>query len=189
MTEVTRILQAVAGGDQLAAAELFPLVYDELRRIAAHKMQGEKAGQTLQPTALVHEAWLKLAGPEGATRFDNRAHFFSVAVEAMRCILVDKARAKGRIKRGGEMQRVEDVDWENLDVASASNDETILAVHEALEKLVVRDPICAELVKRRFFGEMGNEEAAESLEISETTAKRKWRFARAWLQVELKKNL
>ena len=188
MTDVTRILQAVAGGDKLAAAELFPLVYDELRRIAAHKMNGEKAGQTLQPTALVHEVWLKLAGPEGETRFNNRAHFFGAAAEAMRRILVDKARYKLRERHGGGLERVVNIEWENLDVASASNDETILALHEALEKLAAKNPVAAKLAELRYFMEMSHAEACESLELSDRTGKREMVYARAFLMAELKKN-
>ena len=162
------------------AEELLPLVYEELRRMAAQRMAREAPDHTLQATALVHEAWLKL----GAGRFENRAHFFAAAAEAMRRILVDNARRKQSLKRGGNLQRA---DWSSLDLAAEAPDEHVLAVHEALERLAARDPLGAELIKLRFFAGLPNVEAAELLGISERTAKRTWSYARAWLFEELKR--
>src|SRR4051812_20965460 len=147
MTEITRVLEAAPGGDPAAAAELLPLVYDELRRIAAHKMAGEAPGQTLQPTALVHEAWLRLAGKNEAC-FENRAHFFAAAAEGMHRILIEAARRKGRIKRGGNLP-VEELDESRIEMTAPS--EEILAVHEALDQLAEEDPIAAQVVKLRYF--------------------------------------
>lgn len=165
-------------------AELLPLVYDELRRLAAHKMANEAPGQTLQPTALVHEAWLRLITGNGKARFDNRAHFFGAAAEAMRRILVDNARRKRRLKHGGEFQRV---DWTKLDLAMVESDDAVLAVSEALDRLVLHDAIGAQLIKLRFFAGLPNVEAAKVLGLSERTAKRTWAYARAWLFEELRK--
>ncbi len=185
MTHVTRLLDAAAQGNSVAAAELLPLVYDELRRIAAAKMAHEQPGQTLQATALVHEAWLRLVDDNGHARFENRAHFFGAAAEAMRRILVDNARRKKAVKHGGEFLRV---DWADLDVAAASDDDTVLAVSEALDKLAARDKTAAELIKLRFFAGLPNVEAAKMLGLSERTAKRTWAYARAWLLEELRKS-
>ena len=160
------------------AEELVPLVYEELRRMAARRMARESPGQTLQATALVHEAWIKL----GDGRFENRGHFFAAAAEAMRRILVDNARRKQSVKHGGAMQRA---DWSSLDLAAEAPDEQVLAVHEALDRLAQRDPLGAELIKLRFFAGLPNVEAAELLGISERTAKRTWAYARAWLFEEL----
>src|SRR2546426_12493006 len=143
MSDVTRILGAIQQGDAKAADELLPLVYEELRRLAAHKMANEAPGQTLQPTALVHEAWLRLTG-NANQEWNSRGHFFAAAAEAMRRILVENARRKQRIKHGGELQRV---DLTTLDVAILSDDAHLLAVDEALEKLAGRDPLCAPLIK------------------------------------------
>jgi len=185
MSDVTRILERVEQGDGKAPEELLPLVYDELRRLAAHKMANEMPGQTLQPTALVHEAWLRLTG--GANQeWNGRGHFFAAAAEAMRRILVENARRKQRVKHGGELQRV---DMTTLDVAILSDDGHLLAVDEALEKLAARDPLGAQLIKLRFFAGLPNVEAARLLEIPERTAKRTWAYARAWLYEELKKTL
>ena len=184
MTQVTRLLDAATRGNSVAAAELLPLVYDELRRIAAAKMAHEQPGQTLQATALVHEAWLRLVDDNGHARFENRAHFFGAAAEAMRRILVDNARRKKAVKHGGELLRV---DWTDLDVAVASDDDTVLAVSEALDKLATRDQTAAELIKLRFFAGLPNVEAAKMLGLSERTAKRTWAYARAWLLEELRK--
>ena len=184
MTQVTRLLDAAAQGNSVAAAELLPLVYDELRRIAAAKMAHEQPGQTLQATALVHEAWLRLVDDHGHARFENRAHFFGAAAEAMRRILVDNARRKKAVKHGGEFLRV---DWTDLDVAAASDDDTVLAVSEALDKLAARDKTSADLIKLRFFAGLPNVEAAKILGLSERTAKRTWAYARAWLLEELRK--
>jgi RNA polymerase sigma factor (TIGR02999 family) len=185
MTDVTRLLNAAAQGDGVAAQELLPLVYAELRRMAAGKMAGEASGHTLQPTALVHEAWLRMVGDKDNAQFENRAHFFGAAAEAMRRILVDNARRKRSLKHGGAMQRV---DWTNLDVAIAEDDDTVLAVNEALDKLTQRDAVGAELIKLRFFAGLPNVEAAKLLGLSERTAKRTWAYARAWLLEELRKN-
>jgi RNA polymerase sigma factor (TIGR02999 family) len=181
VSEVTRILQAVEHGDGKAAQELLPLVYEELRRLAAFKMSQQAANQTLQPTALVHEAYLKLLG-EGEHSWNDRRHFFAAAAEAMRHILVDRARRKAAIRHGGGQVRI------NLDdvvVAADGNDETVVLIHEALEKLAMQDPAAAELVKLRFFGGLTFQQASEVLDLSERTAKRQWAYARAWLFKEI----
>jgi RNA polymerase sigma factor (TIGR02999 family) len=181
MSEVTRILDAVAQGDPKAAGQLLPLVYDELRKLAASKMAREAPGQTLQPTALVHEAWLKLAG-NSEPQFANRAHFFAAAAEAMRRILVDSARRKAAQRHGAGQVRV---DIEEVEIATPVNDEQLLAVNEALDRLAALDKSKAELVKLRYFVGMSIEEAAAVLGISEATAKRWWAYARAWLHAEV----
>ena len=183
MSDLTVILNRAEQGDPQAAAELLPLVYDELRRLANARMANEAAGQTLQPTALVHEAWLRLTGNENQ-KWDGRGHFFAAAAEAMRRILIDRARRKRRLKHGGEMQRV---DLATLDVASLADDDQLLAVDEALQKLEARDPVSAQLIKLRFFAGLPNVEAARVLGIPERSAKRTWAYARAWLFEELKK--
>jgi RNA polymerase sigma factor (TIGR02999 family) len=185
VSDVTQILQAAQAGDPKAAQELLPLVYEELRKLAAHRMANEAAGQTLQPTALVHEAWLRLVGNENQ-KWDGRAHFFGAAAEAMRRILIDRARSKRRLKHGGDLQRV---DFTTLDVAILTDDEHLLAVDEALQKLADRDPVSAQLIKLRFFAGLPNIEAARMLGIPERSAKRAWAYARAWLFQELKKTL
>jgi RNA polymerase sigma factor (TIGR02999 family) len=185
MSEVTRILERAEQGDSQAAVELLPLVYNELRKLAAHKMANEPSGHTLQPTALVHEAWLRLVGEDRPT-FENRGHFFSAAAEAMRRILVEKARRKGRLRHGGELQRV---DFTDLDVAIAEDDDAVLAVSEALDRLAKLDAVASELIKLRFFGGLPNVEAARVLGLAERTAKRTWAYARAWLYDELKRTL
>jgi len=185
MSDVTQILERVEKGDGNAAEELLPLVYEELRKLAAHKMANEMPGQTLQPTALVHEAWLRLTGGVNQ-EWSGRGHFFGAAAEAMRRILVENARRKRRVKHGGELQRL---DITTLDVAILSDDGHLLAVDEALEKLAARDPLGAQLIKLRFFAGLPNVEAARLLEIPERTAKRTWAYARAWLYEELKKTL
>jgi len=179
---VTRILAAIEQGDVKAADKLLPLVYDELRKLAAHKMANEAAGQTLQATALVHEAWMRLVGKENP-KFENRAHFFAAAAEAMRRILIENARRKRALRHGGGQQRVE---FEQAELASASDDEQLLAVNEALDKLAAKSKVEAELVKLRYFIGMTLEEAAEVLGISERTADNYWAHARAWLFRELK---
>ena len=181
MSDVTRILEAVQQGDPKAADELLPLVYEELRKLASAKMASESPGHTLQPTALVHEAWLRLAGNEDR-KWNDRTHFFAAAAEAMRRILVDNARRKRAQRHGGGQQRMEHVD---IAVASAPNDDQLLAVNEALEKFAAQDRQKAELVKLRYFVGMTIEEAAQALGISEPTAKRHWAFARAWLAEEI----
>jgi RNA polymerase sigma factor (TIGR02999 family) len=185
MADLTRVLNDAVRGDGIAAQQLLPLVYKELRQLAGAKMASESPGQTLQPTALVHEAWLRLAGGNGEARFENRAHFFGAAAEAMRRILVDNARRKRRLKRGGELQRV---DWTKLDLAIAESDDTVLAVSEALDKLALHDAIGAQLIKLRFFAGLPNVKAAKVLGLSERTAKRTWAYARAWLFEELRKS-
>jgi RNA polymerase sigma factor (TIGR02999 family) len=175
MSEITRLLQQMQQGDSDAANAFASLVYSELRRIAAAKMARESPGQTLQATALVHEAWLHL----GDGTFANRAHFFTVAAEAMRRILVDRARRKLAQKRGGGAERV---DIEPIEIAAPSVDtDEVLAIHEALEELAALHPQKAELVKLRYFVGLSYEEAAAVLGISVTTAKREWAYARGWL--------
>jgi len=183
VSDLTLILQQMERGDPQAADRLLPLVYDELRRIAAAKMARESAGQTLQPTALVHEAWLRLGGDEQPT-WQNRAHFFGAAVEAMRRILIDRARHRRALRHGGGLQRVDINDLELA--ASPEDDDQLLAVHEALDKLAAQDPPKAELVKLRYFAGMTIEEAALALGISAPTAKRWWTFARTWLYQEIR---
>lgn len=185
VSDVTRILDRVQLRDSKATDELLPLVYEELRKLAAHKMANEASDQTLQPTALVHEAWLRLGG-DVQPHFENRGHFFSAAAEAMRRILVEKARHKHRLRHGGALQRV---DFTDLDVAIAEDDNAVLAVSEALDRLSKLDPVAAELIKLRFFGGLANVEAARILGLSERTAKRAWSYARAWLFDELKRTL
>ena len=182
MNEVTQILEAVSRGEAKAANELLSLVYEELRRLATAKMALEAPGQTLQPTALVHEAWLRLTGGD-QRQWNDRTHFFAAAAEAMRRILVDNARRKRTERHGGGQQRVE-----MPEIASAvmETDDKVLAVNEALEKFAVLDPQKTELVKLRYFVGMTIEQAAEALGISERTAKRYWAFARAWLHEEIK---
>jgi RNA polymerase sigma factor (TIGR02999 family) len=182
VSDVTRILEAAQAGDPSAAEQLLPLVYDELRRLAAHKMQHESPGQTLQPTALVHEAWLRLVG-DGNKKWDGRAHFFGAAAEAMRRILIDRARRKKALRHGGDQQRAE---LDDAELSSPENDDQLLAISEALDKLAARDKLQAELVKLRYFVGMTHEEAAEVLGISTRTAKQYWTHARAWLFKEIK---
>jgi RNA polymerase sigma factor (TIGR02999 family) len=185
MSDVTRILSAIEGGDALAADQLLPLVYDELRKLAARKLAHEKPGQTLDATALVHEAYVRLVGggnaedpAAGDPGWANRRHFFAAAAEAMRRILVENARRKGRVKHGGGRRRVH-VD---LDALSASRPpEELLDLHEALERLATHDPPKAKLIELRCFGGLTLEEAAACLGISPSTADRAWRYARAWL--------
>jgi len=179
--EVTQILARVERGEGEAASELLPLVYEELRRLAAHKLASEPPGQTLQPTALVHEAWLRLAG-DNHSRWNNQAHFLAAAADAMRHILIDNARRKRRVRHGGALRRV---NLENVDLACAADDETLLRVDEALMKFAKEDPVKAELVKLRYFVGLSIPEAANALGMSESTAKRAWAYARAWLYAEL----
>ena len=181
MSDITRILTAAEQGDPNAAGELLPLVYEELRRLAAHKMSGEAQGHTLQPTALVHEAWLRLTGNENQ-KWDGRGHFFAAAAEAMRRILIDRARRKRAARHGGGQQRV---DIQEMDLASPDSDEQLLAVSDALDKLAVAHKVEAELVKLRYFVGMTNDEAAEVLGIAPRTAKYHWTHARAWLYREI----
>jgi len=181
MSDVTQLLEAIVHGDAQAADRLLPLVYEELRRLAARKMAHEVPGQTLQPTALVHEAWLRLTG-NADRKWNDRTHFFAAAAEAMRRILVDNARRKRTQRHGGGQQRVE---LEDADAAIVGDDQ-LLAVNEALDKFAALDPQKAELVKLRYFVGLTIEQAAEVLGISERTAKRYWTFARAWLYEEIK---
>jgi RNA polymerase sigma factor (TIGR02999 family) len=178
VAELTVILQRLEQGDPHAAHELLPLVYEELRKLAAQKMAREAPGQTLQATALVHEAWLKLGGDDQPA-WDNRGHFFAAAAEAMRRIVIDNARRKRRVRHGGELEQV---DLAAIQVPAPAPDEgELLAVHEALDELAALDPRKAELVKLRFFVGLTFAEAAEVLGVSEVTAKRDWAFARAWM--------
>jgi RNA polymerase sigma factor (TIGR02999 family) len=182
LSDVTRILESIEHGDPKAADELLPLVYGELRKLAAAKMANEAPNQTLQPTALVHEAWLRLVG-ESNPKFDGRAHFFAAAAEAMRRILIDKARRKRALRHGGDLQRVE---LEGLEIAAPGNDDELFAVNEALDELAAQNQIEAELVKLRYFVGLTLEEAAEVLGISARTADNYWSHARAWLYREIK---
>jgi RNA polymerase sigma factor (TIGR02999 family) len=183
MNEVTRLIEAIHNGDPKAADDLLPLVYTELRHLARARMSRENSACTLQPTALVHEAWLRLQGPDGTPRFSSRAHFFGAAAEAMRRILIDRARRRAAARHGGGMERC---DVDDFEIATpARNDDEILAVHDALDRLAEYDARKAELVKLRYFAGLTIEQAAAVLEISEPTAKRDWQFARAWLAREI----
>jgi RNA polymerase sigma factor (TIGR02999 family) len=176
MSEVTRILSAVEQGDSRAAEELLPLVYDELRKLAAVRLANETPGQSLQPTALVHEAYLRLLGNEPDREWNGRGHFFAAAAEAMRRILVEAARRRGRIRHGGDHHRVE-----LSDVPAAVPDEDLIALDEALGQLAASNPVHADLVKLRYFAGLTVPQAAAVLGISVATAERYWAFARAWL--------
>jgi RNA polymerase sigma factor (TIGR02999 family) len=180
MPEVTRLLDAAAAGDRRAAADLLPLVYEELRKLAAARMAAERPGHTLDATALVHEAYLRLVGPTDAARWDNRGHFFAAAAEAMRRILVDAARRKGRVRHGGVRRRIELTDH-----PAAAPPEDLLALDAALDRLAERDPRRAELVKLRFFAGLTIPQAAAAMSLSVATAERAWSFARTWLYTEL----
>jgi len=182
MSEVTLLLQRVGDGDETAAEELLAVVYTELRRIAAHKMAGEASGHTLQPTALVHEAWLRLGG-DHQPLWQNRAHFFTAAAEAMRRVLIDHARRRRALRHGGGQERI---DFDNVDFATEADDDQLLAVHDHLDRFAVIDPKKAELVKLRYFAGLTIEEVAEVLGISVATANRWWAFARAWLYQAMK---
>jgi RNA polymerase sigma factor (TIGR02999 family) len=185
MREVTQILNAIEQGDPQAANQLLPLVYDALRKLAAEKMAQEKPGQTLEATGLVHEAYVRLVGPDQDKKWENRGHFFAAAAEAMRRILVNRARDKGRQKRGGDRQRL---DLDGLVVADKASDEEVVAVDDALQRLGEQNPPCAELVKLRFFTGLTMEEAAAALNIAPRTARRYWVFARAWLYKVLRQD-
>ncbi|HEX5398215.1 MAG TPA: ECF-type sigma factor [Verrucomicrobiae bacterium] len=184
VSEVTVILEAIEQGDRHAAEKLLPLVYDELRRLAAFKMAGEADGQTLQPTALVHEAWIRLAGST-RQQWQNRRHFVGAAAEAMRRILIDRARSKHRPRHGHGLQRL---NLDDVDLAATADDDALLRVNEALLALEREAPDRAELVKLRYFAGLSIAEAAEMLGISPATAKRQWTFARAWLYRVLQKS-
>ena len=181
MHEITQILQRLNQGDESAAERLLPLVYDELRKLAAAKIEREPAGQTLQATALVHEAWLRLGGDEQPD-WQNRAHFFAAAASAMRRILIDRARSRRALRHGGGQQRI---NLDDVELAAATDDDHVLAVNDALEKFAVPEPRKAELVTLRYFAGLTLPEAAEALGISEATAERWWAYARAWLSKEL----
>jgi RNA polymerase sigma factor (TIGR02999 family) len=182
MSDVTRILSRIESGDPVAAEQLLPLVYDELRRLAAAKLAREKPGQTLQPTALVHEAFLRLVDVENVQFWDSRHHFFSAAAEAMRRILVDNARRRKSAKRGGQWRRV-DLDEAELEACLPCED--LVALHEALSRLEQKDRKKADLVKLRFFAGLTNVQAAEVLGVSTTTADSYWAYARCWLRLEM----
>src|SRR5262245_10006501 len=182
MSEVTQILSAIERGDPHAAEQLLPLVYEELRKLAARRLAGEGPGHTLQPTALVHEAYLRLVGGDPGRAWDGRGHFFAAAAEAMRRILVEAARRKGRQKRGGGRRRV---DLLHAAVATLPPDD-LLDLDDALDALAAEDPAKAELVRLRFFGGLPAEEAAACLNLSRATADRWWAYARAWLHDRLR---
>jgi RNA polymerase sigma factor (TIGR02999 family) len=178
MNEVTRILSAIQQGDPQAAEQLLPLVYEELRKLAAQKLAHERPGQTLEATALVHEAYLRLVDVEKAQHWNSRGHFFAAAAEAMRRILINRARDKLRHKRGGGWKRI---DLDQLTVADRAGDEELIALDDCLERLAKDDPASAELVKLRFFAGLTHEEAAAALGLPRRTADRTWAYARAWL--------
>jgi RNA polymerase sigma factor (TIGR02999 family) len=184
MANVTQILFKIEHGDPTAAEQLLPLVYNELRQLAAAKLTNEKRGQTLQATALVHEAYLRLVDVEQVQHWESRGHFFAAAAEAMRRILVENARRKGRQKHGGEWNRVE---LGEAELATTTTDERLLAIDEALDRLAGEDPQAAQLVKLRFFAGFSLTEAAEIIGVSRTTAYEQWAYARAWLQCEVEK--
>jgi len=183
MSDVTRILEAAQQGDPEAAEELLPLVYEELRRLATAKMANERPGQTLQPTALVHEAWLRLVGNQDQ-EWNGRSHFFGAAAEAMRRILIESARRKRAARHGGGQARL---DIDEVQIAAAAKDDELLALNDALERFAKRDPHKAELVKLRYFVGLTTAEAAEVLGVSIPTADRWWNFSRAWLFEEIER--
>lgn len=182
MKEVTRILSAIEEGDPSASDQLLPLVYDELRKLAAAKMAQERPGQTLQATGLVHEAYLRLVDVDRVQRWDSRGHFFAAASEAMRRILIEQARRKQRLKRGGEFQRIP---MDEIDLESGILPDDLLALDEAIKKLELESPEKARGVQLRFFAGMNHEEVADAMGISAVTAGRQWRYARAWLRREM----
>lgn len=186
MPDATRLLEGIERGVPNAAEDLLSLIYEELRKLAAARMANEAADHTLQPTALVHEAWLRLMGNNAGTQFANRAHFFASAAEAMRRILIERARRKNASKRGRGWERV---DLDKVEVASEVDDNTLLIVNEALDELAKEDATAAEIVKLRFFGGLTLEQAGETLGFTERTAKRYWAFARAWLFDEIRRGM
>jgi RNA polymerase sigma factor (TIGR02999 family) len=181
VSDVTRLMEAIQQGNANAADQLLPLVYEELRKLAASKMAQEAAGNTLQPTALVHEAWLRLVGHDNP-KFAGRAHFFAAAAEAMRRILIDRARRKRAVRHGGGQERV---DLQHIDLAAPDAEDQLLAVNEALDRLAAQDPIEAQLVKLRYFVGLTVDEAADLLDISPRTARNYWAHARTWLYHEI----
>jgi RNA polymerase sigma factor (TIGR02999 family) len=183
MADASQLLLAITHGDPYAAGQLLPLVYDELRRLAAQKLAQEKPGQTLQPTALVHEAYLRLVGPEAADHWDSRGHFFAAAAEAMRRILVDNARRRAALKRGGSARRVE---WDDQLAVAGPPDEDLLALDEALDELERHDPKTARLVKLRYFSGLTQQQAAEAIGVTRRVADRLWAVAKAWLYQRLR---
>ncbi len=185
MSDVTRILAQIEQGDQKAAVQLLPLVYEELRKLAAQKMAQEKPGQTLQATALVHEAYVRLIGSGPQQSWDNRRHFFAAAAEAMRRILVDNARRKSRPKHGGDRERME---LEQVQPAGSGSPDELLGIDEALERLAAHDETAAQVVKLCYFAGARVEQAAELLGISRATAYRHWTYAKAWLHAEIKRD-
>jgi RNA polymerase sigma factor (TIGR02999 family) len=182
MSHFTSILSQVESGDPSAAEQLLPLVYDELRKLAAAKLAQEKPGQTLQATALVHEAFLRLVDVETAQHWNGRGHFFAAAAEAMRRILVENARRRGRQKRGGDVRRI---GLDGLEIAETLSDDRLLAIDEALERLAHEEPQAAGLVKLRFFAGLSVSDAGEALGLSRTAAYEQWAYARAWLRCEV----
>ena len=184
MDAITQVLNAIDQGDPHAASQLLPLVYDELRKLAAQKLAQEKPGQTLQATALVHEAYLRLVGQDEERHWDGRRHFFAAAAEAMRRILINRARDRGRLKRGGGWRRLR---LEHINLSLAEPPDELLLLNDALDKLAQEDPACAELVKLRFFAGLTLDEAADVLGVVRRTADRYWAFARSWLYAALRK--
>ncbi len=182
MSEVTRILTAIEAGEPAAAEQLLPLIYDELRKLAAQRLAQENPGQTLQATALVHEAYLRLVETQSGQQWDGRGHFFAAAAEAMRRILVEKARGKACEKRGGDWNRV---DFECLDVECSVSPDQLIELDDALTRLTALDQLAGELVKLRYFAGLGLDQAAAALGISTATAYRHWAYARAWLRSEM----
>jgi RNA polymerase sigma factor (TIGR02999 family) len=178
MTDVTRILSAIEEGDAQAAEQLLPLVYEELRKLAAQKLVNEKPGQTLQATALVHEAYIRLVDVDKAQHWNSRGHFFGAAAEAMRRILVNRARDKDRIKRGGHRQRL---DLDKIEITADTHDDDLLALDEALDQLATENVACADMAKLRLFTGLSAEEAGTAMGITGRTARRQWAYARAWL--------
>jgi len=183
MDDVTQVLAAIERGDRQASDKLLPLVYEELRKLASCRMAREPAGQTLQATALVHEAYLRLVDTENQQKWDHRGHFFAAAAEAMRRILVDNARRKRRPKHGGDQERVE---VDQAEISTGIDDEKLLQVHELLDELAAEDAVKAEVVKQKFFVGLSNAETATVLGISEKTVNRHWTYAKAWLYSRIK---
>jgi len=185
MADVTRILNDIEEGDPHAADQLLPLVYEELRKLAAERLASERPGQTLEATALVHEAYVRLVDTKRAQHWNSRGHFFAAAAEAIRRILIERARGKARIKRGGDWRRV---DFESLDVVTSVSPDQLVALDDALARLTALDHLAGEIVKLRFFAGLALDEAAAALNVSTATAYRHWAYARAWLHSELLKD-